>query len=963
MTSAPETPTVAVSPVVWPRLSLFLLALAAATMGQLGLYWALGENVGDYEYAKHPQWFGLAGAGYGVAALFMVAACAFRRSVPAPGPRVPLWLEISLVLLLFFGGLAVRLYRVAELPDVLFVDELNLFLDATKVLSGEIRSPFQVGWFDHFTFFAFIQAGVIRLVDACSSWLGEAGISIWTAKATAASFGALTIPLVHVLLRYWFGSGLALTGTALLAFSRWHITASRYGEGDKMLLVLIATGLLYAVSRALDLCGALRGTVPNPTEGKPWYGLHNLWFLLAGLLLGIAQYFWITGRILPVIVLALWIWVVLRHSQFWISRLLLIAGTLLMVSTAVLAWQRVPAPLVLLLAALSVVTLVAGSFPNPATGRNFPGVVLMFVAFAVLVLPLVQELRTNPGALTIRLEQLSIGSEIAREHSWAPLWRNVRNYLLMYNYRTGGWPCANVPNEPALFFPEAVLFALGVAIALLRCTNPAYMLLVLWPAGLLLGGILSLTEQSPVPHRVLETIPWCAMMVTLYLAEVWSLLWQLPQPRTARVLRAVFWVVVVAVVGVTGARNVHDYFSRVVYLPVFSVKFNTEWTFGARRCAELAKHYDVYVPLDWYWSAIVRVATWPGTHLHAYQGVRSFPLTVSAGRGVALVFPPHNIDFAELLPRCYPTFTHQVHEHPRTGAPLFHVFRVEAKDVNALRGLIARPLAPHVSQVVDCTVATVHIPVEKCAHVSDATAPWTFQGWLSVQEPGLHTFQLVSDSSAAGTLRCGARLLFLEPGQPVHCFLPLAGVPLVAELPWANSAALHWQQPGHATLAPIAPEVLWHTGPPTEWGLLVRYYTNSTFSGPPVYAQVEPGIGTGGNVPAPCAVQWSGEMLIESAGQHTFRIEADDGARLWLRNEVVFDGLNSGGMVEGTISVDLPEGWVPLTLDYNNQGGAATLVVRWAPPGQSFRPIPVTRLRPGNAEGTSADHLDRQRGE
>ena len=93
-------------------------------------------------------------------------------------------------------------------------------------------------------------------------------------------------------------------------------------------------------------------------------------------------------------------------------------------------------------------------------------------------------------------------------------------------------------------------------------------------------------------------------------------------------------------------------------------------------------------------------------------------------------------------------------------------------------------------------------------------------------------------------------------------------------------------------------------------------------------------------------MQWTGSIEAPREGSYFFRVNADDGARLWLDGRVVGEGLvpDRPNMVE--VSVNLTAGRHPIRVDYFQRGGGKVLELWWTPPGGQHQVVPPSALWP-----------------
>lgn len=93
--------------------------------------------------------------------------------------------------------------------------------------------------------------------------------------------------------------------------------------------------------------------------------------------------------------------------------------------------------------------------------------------------------------------------------------------------------------------------------------------------------------------------------------------------------------------------------------------------------------------------------------------------------------------------------------------------------------------------------------------------------------------------------------------------------------------------------------------------------------------------------------QLSGWVVVETPGNYRFRLTSDDGARLWVYDNVMVDhdGQHGATSMESG-EVFLSVGDHPIYLEYFDHGGAQRLLLEWQAPGtESFAAIPPAVLQ------------------
>ena len=179
------------------------------------------------------------------------------------------------VLFLLGLALAVRVVGLETMPTTLSGDEGSAGLAAVRLGTGLESNWLGPSWYSfpalHF---------VVQYLGI--AWWGQ---TIFGLRFMSAVAGALTVPALYGLLREMYGRPTAIAGASYLVASHYHIHFSRIGLNN------IWDGLFTAVVLAALWCG--------------WQTADRRWYLLGGLALGLAQYFYVSIRLLPLFIL-LW---------------------------------------------------------------------------------------------------------------------------------------------------------------------------------------------------------------------------------------------------------------------------------------------------------------------------------------------------------------------------------------------------------------------------------------------------------------------------------------------------------------------------------------------------------------------------------------------------------------------------------------------------------------------------------
>jgi hypothetical protein len=173
---------------------------------------------------------------------------------------------------------------------------------------------------------------------------------------------------------------------------------------------------------------------------------------------------------------------------------------------------------------------------------------------------------------------------------------------------------------------------------------------------------------------------------------------------------------------------------------------------------------------------------------------------------------------------------------------------------------------------------------------------------------------------------------------------------VVSDMAPASGDILSWKI-GDADSVAIPPEAYFRIAS-FDHGLLGTYWNNQNWEGAPLFHQVAPFLQLAWPdeqpiVPnGPFTARFTGMLHITDGGSYSFRVEADDGARLTIDGMVLGEGLTAGQPNTFEVAADLPPGDHAIQVDYMQQGGGSALRLYWRPPDEEWAPVPPAALIP-----------------
>ncbi len=350
---------------------------------------------------------------------------------------------LLVAIVLFAGALALRAFNTSTIPIVLSGDEASSGLFATKFIKGELNNLFITGWFSFPMLNNFLQSLSIRIFGQTTQAL----------RLLAAFCGAITVVLVYLIGREMFGNLAGAVSAIFLAGMHFHNHFSRIGLNN------IWDGLFFTLVLGCVWIG--------------WKKNSRAAWLLAGLGLGLAQYFYATGRLLFGIV-PLWI-------------------------------------------------LLAGIFDWKKFKKATPDVLLMGLVALMVVLPLVFFYGKHPNEFMAPMNRVTIYGEWLTN---AAAEFNGSKFLVMldqiklsicgyFDEPTRAW---YTPGVPLLRAIPGAIFLLGLALTLLHPKDERHQLLWIWLGAIAMA--VASSESAPAAQRYVAAAPALALIIGLSLSQL-----------------------------------------------------------------------------------------------------------------------------------------------------------------------------------------------------------------------------------------------------------------------------------------------------------------------------------------------------------------------------------------------------------------------------------------------------------
>ncbi len=404
--------------------------------------------------------------------MWLAAIVLFAVSIIIPSPRprrdwkawwAQNWLLIVAVSAIGTLALALRVINLDMIPPTLSGDEGAQGVEALKVLQGELLNPFVNSWMSVPTLSFFFN----------SLTIGPLGHTAFALRLPWSLIGTTTVLIMLALTWRLKGRALALMVGVLLATYHYHIHYSRLGSNQ------VADAFFMAAAFFFLYCAYDEG------------GMRN--WVMAGLVAGMAQYFYTGARFVTILVGVTLVYFVVRDRLMFLRthwRGLLALGAIFLISAGPM---------------LQFSTLQ----PDEYNGRiNAVGIYQSgWLEREVQI--------TGRSAPDLLLDQFKRAVLAYNAYPDRTTW-----YASPHPLFDGGW---------------AILFMLGLGYATLRpFDRRLFPMLIWWWGAIILGGML--TESPPSSQRLITSAPPAVFFVALavwQLGQILQRLFHRPAPTSA----------------------------------------------------------------------------------------------------------------------------------------------------------------------------------------------------------------------------------------------------------------------------------------------------------------------------------------------------------------------------------------------------------------------------------------------
>ena len=584
------------------------------------------------------------------------------------------------------------------------------------------------------------------------------------------------------------------------------------------------------------------------------------------------------------------------------------------------------------------------------------GIMAFFAA--IVTLPLIQFATTLPDEFFRRTSVTSVFSQAPEGEVGDAIRESLIRHLKMFHFEGDPNGRHNIPGAPMLDPLSGLLMLVGLAVALSRWRNVAYLALPVWILVMIMPGVLTIPWEAPQSLRTITVIPAVIALITLGVA----LIWRMGSSVNIPVARTGTAAVISLLLAGIGYANVNAYFGEQANDPDVYAAYSTDDTLIARDMAEqAARGYSPMVSRQFRHSLVASLFghRYPRQTIAAPENIPLDPQLV--WRGAAIYLEPRESGFYDALKAYYPSADFRVIRPPMGGDALYYAVYISSEELEAAQGLESQRTVGDGLVIEGIKRSTESVWELEAAEGEDAfDVAW--EGALHIRKPGEYIFALDSDSPATVLLNnivilSGNRTeVKIEPSVGLHALevqATFSDADGVLRLLWRPPAVLPEEDGGEMQgkawneqqLKPISSGNLYH-GEVRPVGLAGRYFgglksAEQIGDNLPDAMQITPGIGGAfwydSVVEGPHLAVWDGTLNVPETGAYRFRFgEVHGEIKLILNGDALID--TRGDREAGA---ELFAGRHRIRLEYLTSAGSPRFEVLWTPPGE-----PEMRIEP-----------------
>ena len=514
---------------------------------------------------------------------------------------------------------------------------------------------------------------------------------------------------------------------------------------------------------------------------------------------------------------------------------------------------------------------------------------LFLLAVWLAAMPATQYAWQNSQAFWGRARHVSIFQNREQPNLARALAQNVQKHVLMFNYKGDNNGRHNLPGTPALDQLSAVLFALGLGLAIARRDRLSVFFLCLLATGLM-GGILTLDFEAPQSLRSIGSLPAVVYFIALSLDALWlELRWaaHITQPRYSLGL-------VIVLLGAIALANAYTYFVTQAHDQRVWMEFSTAETLVGKSMAEFGDEPIYYASQFFHDHASVRFHAPSGSPLSERKVMPlpdPLPAREAPDRPVVYFIHPEEEWVFALARQIYPTARFETLPAESEYPPAVFVIYLEPEDVASVQGLEARYWPGE--DLDGLPQNTARSSTIDLAWPTDAPLDLPFmtewRGVLYAPQYGEYTLGVEAPRRIKLTL--DGETIEGIGDLSTRISLAIGNHDLRLQATGGRGQVRLWWQPSKGKMETVPAWALYSL-PVSSQGLTGKYYPNPDWQGTPTLERIDPVLNVYFHLtplPRPYSVEWTGTLNVPENGVYQLGLQSVDQARLYLDEQLVVE--------------------------------------------------------------------------
>ena len=590
-------------------------------------------------------------------------------------------------------------------------------------------------------------------------------------------------------------------------------------------------------------------------------------------------------------------------------------------------------------------------FSRVLSMRRHAAALLVVGAVAVVVYgPVLYWDSTHWDEYTNRPATASILKDKSPGEVYHAVIKSAKQHILMFNSKGDHNGRHNLPDAPMLDTVTALLFVLGLGLAVMRIRGPGYFLLLVWMLVFIQNGIWSVEFEAPQAFRTSALTPAIAMLAALPLGALWDMASRRRAPsadgeerepeQRGAMATAGSLAVKLGVAGAIGSLlviaawlNYDRYFDDQLDNPEVWTAYNTEIGFVAREFDRLPADDEVLIS-TLFDSPVLRYvapqryeppATGTPPPDHHLDLTRDIPLG-DPTTATTIFLDRTKPAYEDWLKSLYPdaTFNRVVNPN-RADFPVVYEATIDPASIEKTLGVNARYQGDD-GKVVEERAPAIDFDWSTSAPPLPPPFDAHWDGTLKFEDYREHIIALTGAKSVV--VRIDDKIVGQGDGQVNIDLVPEKGL-------HTYSIDARIEQPGQVQLLdllkPVPASRFFTLG--ERHGLRATFFKGTEWTGWPLLQEIDPFIDFRfhAELPfqAPYVGMWQGVIDIPEDGKYQFLTEAGGQSSLSIDGAAL---TTLGGSPNTT--VDLTKGPHLIDLRYRHVEGDSLIYLRWVPPGE-----------------------------